>query len=188
MRAVNGRQWPGSERIGPGGWICRCLRRGTGPGRRRSRRRCCCMRWWPPGCLGPEPHLPPVLVEQPMPVWLPAVTDRIPPPPVEPLPITIEPVEPSVMPVIEPAADSAISQPAPDWEGAAREVARAVGGGVGGGGSVPSPRMSPGSSRASGRRLGSSSGRCRGSAPPSRRRRARRSSGCPTTATSRSSR
>jgi len=80
--------------------------------------------------LGARTALPPVLVEQPMPVWLPAVTDRIPPPPVEPLPVTIEPIEPSVLPVVEPAADSAISQPRPDWEGAARQVARAVGGGV----------------------------------------------------------
>ena len=73
---------------------------------------------------------PAVLVEQPMPIWVPVPTDRVPPPPVEPLPIAIEPVEPSVLPVLEPAADSAISQPALDWEGAAREVARAVGGGV----------------------------------------------------------
>jgi len=72
----------------------------------------------------------PVLVELPMPVWLPAVTDRIPPPPVEPMPATIEPVEPSVLTVLEPAADSPITQPVPDWEGTAREVARAVGGGA----------------------------------------------------------
>lgn len=65
-----------------------------------------------------------------MPVWLPAVTDRIPPPPVAPLPVTIEPVEPSVLPVPETAADSAITQPATDWESTARAVARAVGGGV----------------------------------------------------------
>lgn len=74
---------------------------------------------------------PPVLIEQPMPVWLPAVADRIPPPPVEPLPITNEVVEPSVLPVLEPAADSPITRPVPDWEGTAREVARGVGGGVG---------------------------------------------------------
>lgn len=80
--------------------------------------------------LGARTASPPVLVEQPMSVWLPALTDRIPPPPVEPSPITIEPLEPSVLPVLEPAADSAITQPALDWEGTAREVARAAGGGV----------------------------------------------------------
>jgi hypothetical protein len=73
---------------------------------------------------------PPVLVEQPRPVWLPALPARIPPPPLEPLPITLEAVEPPVLSVMEPAPASVIEQPGPDWEGAAREVARAVGGGV----------------------------------------------------------
>jgi hypothetical protein len=74
--------------------------------------------------------MPPVQVEQPMPVWLPALPARIPPPPLEPLPITLEPVEPSVLPVLEPALESVTGQPAQDWEGTAREIARAVGGGV----------------------------------------------------------
>lgn len=80
--------------------------------------------------LGARTARPPALIEQPIPVWLPAATDRIPPPPVEPLPITNEVVEPSVLPVLEPAADSPITRPVPDWEGTAREIARAVGGGV----------------------------------------------------------
>lgn len=74
--------------------------------------------------------VPPALVEQPMPVWLPALPARIPPPPLEPLPITLEAVEPPVLPVMEPAPASVIEQPGPDWEGTARSVARAVGGGV----------------------------------------------------------
>lgn len=80
--------------------------------------------------LGARTEPPLVMIEPAMPVWLPAVTDRIPPPPVEPLPVTIEPVEPSVLLGIEAVPDSAITQPALDWEGTAREVARAVGGGV----------------------------------------------------------
>jgi hypothetical protein len=80
--------------------------------------------------LTARPTPVPVFIEQPMPIWLPALPELTPPPPVEPLPITIEPVEPSVLPVLEPAADLAIGQPALDWEGTAREVARAVGGGV----------------------------------------------------------
>jgi hypothetical protein len=74
--------------------------------------------------------LPPNRVEQPTAIWLPTLTDRTPPPPVEPLPVTIEPVEPSVLPVLEPAPDSPVSRPVPDWEGTAREVARGIGGGV----------------------------------------------------------
>ena len=72
----------------------------------------------------------PVLLEQRMAVWLPTLPDRTPPPPVEPLPVMIEPVEPSAPPRLEPAPDLTIRQPTPDWEGTAREVARAVGGGV----------------------------------------------------------
>jgi hypothetical protein len=80
--------------------------------------------------LTARPTPAPVLIEQPLPVWLPTLRDRTPPPPVEPLPVTIEPVEPLALPVREPGPDSAISRPAPDWEGTAREVARGVGGGV----------------------------------------------------------
>ena len=70
---------------------------------------------------------PQVLVEQAAPIWLPSAPPRLPPPPIEPLPITVDPVEPSVLPVLEPAADSSFAPPAPDWEGTAREVARAIG-------------------------------------------------------------
>lgn len=72
----------------------------------------------------------PVLIAQPIGIWLPTPPDRVPPPPVEPLPITIAPIEPALTPPPGPAAESAITQPAPDWEGTAREVARAVGGGI----------------------------------------------------------
>jgi hypothetical protein len=74
--------------------------------------------------------VPPALVEQPMLVWLPALPARIAPPPLKPLPITLEAIEPSVLPVMEQAPASVIEQPGLDWEGTAREVARAVGGGV----------------------------------------------------------
>lgn len=87
---------------------------------------------------------PPFLIELPTPVWLPVVLDRIPPPPVAPRPITHDPVEPSVLPVVEQAPDSAITQPAPDWEGSAREVARAVGGGPGRRRLGPEPEEEPG--------------------------------------------
>jgi hypothetical protein len=74
--------------------------------------------------------VPPALVEQPMPVWLPALPARIPPPPLEPLPITLEAVESPALPVMEPAPDADSAALAPDWDGTARAVARAVGGGV----------------------------------------------------------
>lgn len=72
---------------------------------------------------------PPVLVEQAAPVWLPSAPPRIPPPPVEPLPISMELVEPSVLRFLEPIPESTWAVPSLDWEGVARDVARAIGGG-----------------------------------------------------------
>lgn len=72
---------------------------------------------------------PQVLLEQAQPVWLPVVPERMPPPPVEPLPVTIELVEPALMPFLELAPKTPSSLTASDWEGDARDVARAVGGG-----------------------------------------------------------
>lgn len=69
-------------------------------------------------------------VERVLPIWLPPAPPRLPPPPVEPWPSTLDAIEPSVLPILEPASEALFAPTAPDWEGDAREVARAIGGGT----------------------------------------------------------
>lgn len=72
---------------------------------------------------------PPARIEQALPIWLSSVPPRLAPPPVEPVTITLAPVELPATPFLERLIESRYAAPAPDWVGDARDVARAFGGG-----------------------------------------------------------